>query len=46
MKQMYIGIDGGLGINYFDDKSNRNFNSNNNNITLAAQFHMALGFRF
>jgi hypothetical protein len=46
MKQMYIGIDGGLGINYFDDKSNRNFNSNSNNISLAAQFHMALGFRF
>lgn len=47
MKQLYIGIDGGLGINYIDDKYDRwNQNRMSTGVTLAAQFHMALGFRF
>lgn len=46
-KQMYIGLDGGIGINYFDDKY-KDWSSNlkSKGVTFAAQFHMALGFRF
>lgn len=47
MRQLYIGMDGGLGVNYFDDK--RDLLTGlpiGNTITFAAQFHMALGFRF
>lgn len=47
MRQLYIGMDGGLGVNYYDDK--RDLYTGipiSNTITLAAQFHMALGFRF
>lgn len=47
VRQLYVGIDGGLGVNYYDQKFDRWSNTQiNNNITLAAQFHMALGFRF
>ena len=47
MKQLYIGMDGGLGINYIDDKFDRwNQTRRTTGVTLAAQFHMALGFRF
>ncbi len=44
MKQFYIGIDGGIGINYYDRR--KTTSSDLNNVTFAAQFHMALGYRF
>lgn len=47
MKQLYIGMDGGIGINYMDDKYERwNQNQKISGISVAAQFHMSLGFRF
>lgn len=47
MKQLFIGMDGGIGINYIDDKVDRwNQVRNTNGVTVAAQFHMSLGFRF
>lgn len=47
MKQLYIGMDGGIGINYIDDKFDRwNQTRQVSGISVAAQFHMALGFRF
>jgi hypothetical protein len=44
MKQFFIGIDGGIGINYYDKR--KTGTSEINNVTFAAQFHMALGYRF
>lgn len=47
VRQMYVGIDGGIGVNYYDEKFEHwSGNRLNNTITFAAQFHMALGFRF
>jgi hypothetical protein len=47
MKNFYIGIDGGLGINYYDLRTNQNSGvGTTNTMTLAAQFQMAMGFRF
>jgi hypothetical protein len=48
MQNFFIGMDGGLGINYYDNKirnSNTNFN-NSNNISFVAQFHVMMGVRF
>lgn len=54
MQNFFIGMDGGLGINYYDNKirnTNNNFNnnsnnSNNSNISFIAQFHVMMGVRF
>lgn len=49
MQNFYIGMDGGLGINYYDNKirnTNNNFNNNNSNISFIAQFHVMMGVRF
>ena len=43
-QQVYLGIDGGIGINYYDNDANR-FNTNTS-LSFAAQFHMAVGYRF
>ena len=43
-QQVYLGLDGGIGINYYDNKAYRN--NTNNNLSFAAQFHMAIGYRF
>lgn len=42
--QVYLGLDGGIGINYYDNKAIRN--NTNTNLSFAAQFHMAIGYRF
>ncbi|MGI9190587.1 MAG: hypothetical protein ACR2IL_00600 [Chitinophagaceae bacterium] len=42
--QVYLGLDGGIGINYYDNKAFRN--NPNSNLSFAAQFHMAIGYRF
>ena len=53
MKNFYIGMDGGLGINYYDNNhnpnriNNNNNNSNNtNNLRCLAQFQVMMGARF
>lgn len=43
-EQVYLGLDGGIGINYYDNKAYRN--NVNTNLSFAAQFHMAVGYRF
>lgn len=43
-QQVYLGLDGGIGINYYDNKAYRN--NTNTNLSFAAQFHMAVGYRF
>ncbi len=42
-EQIYFGVEGGIGINYYD---NRREIFNNNNISFAAQFHAGVGYRF
>lgn len=42
--RIYLGLDGGIGINYFDNKAST-FNRSTN-LSFAAQFHMAVGYRF
>lgn len=44
-RQFYIGLDGGIGINYYDEKVKYN-NYNNSNLSFAAQLHVGLGYRF
>lgn len=48
MKSFFIGIDGGLGINYYDSRANTYVGSSyrSNDISFAAQLHFALGYRF
>lgn len=50
MENFYLGIDGGLGINYYDNENNYNYNNNsyynNNTMTFLAQFSMMIGVRF
>jgi hypothetical protein len=57
MQNFFIGMDGGLGINYYDNirpnNGNPNYNPNyypnnynNSNITFLAQFHVMMGCRF
>ncbi len=43
-KQFFIGLDGGLGINYYDEKADNN--NENTNLSFLAQLHFALGYRF
>jgi hypothetical protein len=43
-EQVYLGLDGGIGINYYDNKAYRD--NTNTNLSFAAQFHMAIGYRF
>lgn len=38
-RQFFIGIDGGLGINYYDEKAN-------SNLSFLAQLHIGMGYRF
>ena len=50
MQNFFIGMDGGLGINYYDNSryynhNNNNYN-NNSNISFLAQFHVMMGCRF
>ncbi len=42
-KQFYIGIDGGLGINYYDEYSKKNSNTN---LSFVAQLQVGMGLRF
>lgn len=42
-KQFYIGLEGGVGINYFDDDVDT---YNNSNISAIAQLNFGLGYRF
>lgn len=44
-KEFYIGLDGGLGINYYDEAANNN-NNGNTNLSFLAQLHFGLGYRF
>ena len=43
-RQFFIGIDGGLGINYFDEKANTD--NANSNLSFLAQLHIGMGYRF
>jgi hypothetical protein len=45
MKEFYIGIDGGLGINYFDQEVKSN-GSAETNTSFLAQIHFSTGYRF
>lgn len=44
MNQFFIGIDGGLGVNYYDKRVN--IDGVKEGITFAAQFRVAMGYRF
>ncbi len=49
MQNFFIGMDGGFGINYYDNKKNNfngNFNNGSSNITFLAQFQVLMGVRF
>ncbi len=43
-RQFFIGIDGGLGINYFDEKANTD--NANSKLSFLAQLHIGMGYRF
>ena len=43
-RQFFIGIDGGLGINYYDEKANTD--NANSNLSFLAQLHIGMGYRF
>ncbi len=43
-RQFFIGLDGGLGINYYDEKAKNN--NSNNNLSFLAQLHIGMGYRF
>lgn len=45
LKNFYIGIDGGLGVNYYDSDAN-NSGANNSQMSVAAQLGFGLGYRF
>lgn len=47
-RQFYIGLEGGLGLNYYDDLAHDNNNNNNTNTNLSflAQMNVGLGLRF
>ncbi|HNB81323.1 MAG TPA: hypothetical protein PLP34_04780 [Chitinophagaceae bacterium] len=43
-RQFFIGLDGGLGLNYYDEAAN---NANQNTkLSFLAQLHASMGFRF
>lgn len=44
-RQFYIGLEGGFGINYFDEVA-RNSIDNNSNLSAVAQMHVGMGYRF
>lgn len=46
MQNFYLGLDGGLGINYYDNDSRYTNPNRNNRITLLGQFQMSVGVRF
>lgn len=47
MKEIYIGLEGGIGLNYLDQKKMLGGNSNGvNDITFLSQFHISTGYRF
>jgi hypothetical protein len=43
-KQFFIGLDGGIGINYYDEKADNN--NANTNLSFLAQLHVGMGYRF
>jgi len=43
-RQFFIGIDGGLGINYYDEKANTD--NANSKLSFLAQLHIGMGYRF
>ena len=43
-RQFFIGIDGGLGINYYDQKANTD--NANSKLSFLAQLHIGMGYRF
>ncbi|MBK7762746.1 MAG: hypothetical protein IPI46_05155 [Bacteroidetes bacterium] len=43
-RQFYIGLDGGIGINYYDQLAKNN--GNNTNLSFLAQMNIGLGYRF
>ncbi|MBL7771416.1 MAG: hypothetical protein JNM95_00990 [Chitinophagaceae bacterium] len=45
MKQFYIGIDGGLGVNYYDQEVKNN-GAQFNSTSFLAQIHFSTGYRF
>lgn len=45
LQSFYIGIDGGLGMNYYDSDATNNM-GNNAKLSVAAQLHFSLGYRF
>lgn len=46
-RQFYIGLDGGIGLNYYDQVADNNNNNNNNtNLSFLAQMNVGLGYRF
>ncbi|MEN9339461.1 MAG: hypothetical protein RIQ62_773 [Bacteroidota bacterium] len=42
--QFFLGLDGGLGLNYFDQKAKNE--GNRNNLSFLAQLHASIGLRF
>lgn len=44
MNQFFLGLDGGLGVNYYDKRIN--VDGVKEGITFAAQFRVAMGYRF
>lgn len=44
-RQFYVGLEGGFGINYFDEVA-RNSIDNNSNLSAVAQMHVGMGYRF
>lgn len=48
MQNFFIGMDGGLGINYYDNvrMQNQVNTTNNSDISFLAQFHVMMGVRF
>ena len=42
-RQFWIGLDGGLGINYYDERAT---SRNNSNLSFVAQFQIGMGYRF
>jgi len=43
-RQFYIGLEGGLGINYYDEKQDNN--GSNSNLSFLAQMNIGMGYRF
>ncbi|MEZ5045585.1 MAG: hypothetical protein R2831_01190 [Chitinophagaceae bacterium] len=44
-KNFFLGLDGGIGLNYYDSKA-YNYNYNNTKLSFAGQLNFGLGVRF